>query len=312
MCFDFFDGIVAVLGRGGSGKSYCIANLILDQLENRLIITNVKLSIEHPNYVYKNEGEIKQYIAQINFYFQDVKDFPKLIESLKDKDFYKALFIVDEAHFVGFRKKDDGLINWLSVRRHLDQDIYLLTQTKKKIDTFYHPDISRVVEMIAPEKRVHKDLIGWRVYDEMGGDKLGRDKYVRPNQEIFGIYQTGKADGSTNPVVLKAIGLILALIAILVFFYIFFIRGVLGGMTSNDENKSMLPTLKPPPISNNNQDIKEKTKTINKTDCFLNEKIFNNKSDALNLNWLTIEEIPVKSFNSTRKKVYRVIYKDCT
>jgi len=216
-------GISLTTGKRGSGKTYLIIQMILEQLEHRTIFTNVKLSIDHPNYIYKNEGELKKFIAQINYYFDDVNDMPTLIESLRTKDFFGAFFILDEAHFLGFRKISDGLVNWLSVSRHVGQDIMLITQTTKKINNIYIPDIGFHYDLVAYNKRIHKDLIGYNLYDEVGGDKVHKPKYLRPNPDIFEIYKTGKSDSSTNPQVLKAVGLIFALIAVLVFFYYFFV-----------------------------------------------------------------------------------------
>ena len=229
--------ISLITGKSGSGKSYKVISDILSILDNRKVITNIEMNIEHPNYIYKNEGDLKDYILDISKLFEDVKDFPRLVNSLRDKEFFNVDFYIDECHLVGFRKKTEGLINWLSVRRHLNQSITLITQTLKKIDLSYIPDIHYHTEMIAQNKRINQSMIGWKKFDEVGGDKI-ETKYITPNKEIFEIYKSGKVESSPNVFVRKLFGLVALLIFVLVLVYVFFIEGM-----NNVNNEDSLSTV---------------------------------------------------------------------
>lgn len=236
--------ITLITGKTGSGKSYKIISDILKILDTRKVITNLKMNIEHENYVYLDEEGLRKYIDYIASQFAKVTNLPELIEFMKSKDFFGAFFVIDECHLVGFRDKNNAIINWLSVHRHLNQDVYLVTQTLKKIYPSYYPDIHQHVTMIDSDKRVNKDLIGWYIYDEVGGDKI-KTKYVKPNSQVFEIYQTGKEEKTSNVFVIKLLLLVSLLVAVLVGFYFLFYRG----MGYVDENKKLKET-------NTTQDIK--------------------------------------------------------
>ncbi len=252
-----------VTGKSGSGKSYKVVSSLMEVIDTRKVITNLKLSISHPNYIYKTEGEIKEYILMISNLFEDVKDFPRLVETLKDREFYNADFYIDECHLVGFRKRIDGLINWLSVRRHLNQNIVLITQTLKKIHSDYIPDIHYHYQMIPQNKRVNQNMIGWYKYDEVGGDKI-ETKYISPNKEIFEIYETGKGESSLNKAVFKLFGVVGLIVLALLFVYFSFISGMSNTHDSFETMNNYIDTNGT--VHKNKNDVND-TNDLSYVDC---------------------------------------------
>jgi len=113
---------------------------------------------------------------------------------------------------VNIDREIDGLINFLSVQRHLDLDVFLITQTLAKIDRVYQPDVHNHIAMVPANSRVNKNLIGWKVYDSIGGDKIST-KWIQPKTEIFSLYKTGKNDSASNPMAKKLVLSILGLLA---------------------------------------------------------------------------------------------------
>jgi zona occludens toxin (predicted ATPase) len=305
--------ITLFTGKTGSGKSNLVIKKILQELEQRKIITNIKINIDHPNYVYKNEDEIVQYIDDIQSRFANVKDFPLLIESLKKEQFYSALIIVDEAHLLGFRKKHEGIVNWLSVHRHVHQDIWLVTQTLKKIDAVYLLDVHYYYKMVDPHKRVNKNLIGYYKYDGVGGDRI-ETKYYRPDPQVFDIYTTGKADSSTNVFIWKLFGLVGFIFLALYLVYHFLVSSMTSFDRHIDKAKSSassdLNTTKI--ISSHNSNNLPRVKSFSKY-CTIKTKLLQSETKAQQIkDWSIIEPIFVKdSFTLRTKTVYKVYYKFC-
>lgn len=258
--------LTLITGKTGSGKSYKIISDILAVIETRKVITNIHMNLTHENYIYKDESQIRDYIDEIAILFKEVKSLPLLIEDLKEKEFFGAFFVIDECHLVGFRKKLDPIINWLSVHRHINQDVYLVTQTLKKIDPTYYPDIHFHYDMIASNKRVNKDLIGWYKYDEIGGDKI-QTKYIKPNKEIFEIYKTGQSEKSSNVFMVKLVLLVAFFFLMLMVMYYFFTRGMSFQDNVADTNQSTPVTSINKPILEN----QESNETIVKCDFYINK-----------------------------------------
>lgn len=207
--------LTLVTGKTGSGKSYFTVKKILEIISYSKVITNVKINIEHPNYSYYDEEKIKEYLNLIRIDFANVDSFTSLVDKYKNHDLYGgATFFIDECHLLGFRKYEDALSNWLSVHRHFNQDIYLITQTTDKIHRSFLPEFQFWYRLIPSNKNITKDMMGYKKYDDVPTKALLETKYFKPDLDLFELYETGKNDSASNPMVKRFVLILLLLVSV--------------------------------------------------------------------------------------------------
>ena len=253
--------LTLITGKTGSGKSYFTVKKILEIVDTTKIITNIKINIEHPNYHYYSEDEINNYLDLIRIDFADVKDFTALVSKYKFHDLYgSATFFIDECHLLGFRKYEDALSNWLSVHRHFNQDIYLITQTTAKIHRNFLPEFQYWYRLIPSNKNITKDMMGYKKYDDVPTKSLLKTKYYKPNLELFELYETGKNDSESNPMVFKFLIILFLLFAVFGFITYIISSDLLVPKYTENNNTNAI-------ISENNN-TNDTTQVIEETQLF--------------------------------------------
>jgi len=300
--------ITLYTGQTGSGKSHFVIKSFINILDNRTVITNILLNLEHPNYVYMDEGQISKFLQFISKKFDNVENFPSLIESFVNEKFYGALIILDEVHLLGFRSKNDSIINWLSVHRHIHQDVWLITQTLKKIYSDYLLDVHHHVDMIPPHKRPNKGLIGYTRYDGVKGDSLGT-KFYHPDESIFLIYKTGKYDGSTNVFMVKLF-LSVGFLLLALFSFVYFINSSFTNIGSMGTALSVEKKVADV-VDEQNKSIAKGEEITNNCKTVIGTKFYVSKYKAMqHPNWFFVEPVTL-GVAPNIKKYFKVYYRVC-
>lgn len=127
-----------ISGIPGSGKTYYIVYHLLygDLLNKYFVFHNIpELKIENKYIKYFGDEDLENYIdPEILFTYKYQKE---LNEQIRDKYQRNILWIIDECDKHGFGKTTLLIKEWLSMHRHLGQDIYLLSQSKWNIARDY-------------------------------------------------------------------------------------------------------------------------------------------------------------------------------
>lgn len=155
-----------------------------------------------------DELAMRTFITYIRNTFDSVDNLDEKKLELKNSIYFGACFYIDEAQLIGFGSKDSALVNWLTLQRHFNQDIHMITQQKGFIHRDYLPLVHHYRDMM---KSIVPNTFGYKDYDGVGGEKL-TTKFYTPSKLIFDIYETGKAEHSTNPMVYKLLGIVLLLL----------------------------------------------------------------------------------------------------
>jgi len=137
-----------IAGKPGSGKSYHMASIVVDMLDNWLryehkeckpypssIWTNMKFNLEGLNETLSKrlgrEVDVSHYMNYCDQSFFDAKRF------WWEQFPATAVIIIDEVHFhlakdmaygYGGLSVEKGLVNWISTHRHSGQELYFLSQ----------------------------------------------------------------------------------------------------------------------------------------------------------------------------------------
>jgi len=214
-----------VTGKTGSGKTYFLVSKILqflqDEKDSRPIFTNIKLSLEHPRYRYLTELQVREFGLYLRETFAVVENLEQKKKEVQSSVWGNALFILDEAHLLGFQKKEEHLVNWLSLHRHFYQDIYLATQRLSNFHRDYLSFFHFHFDLVPSNRRILKDMMAYRLFDGVGGEKI-ETKYFRPEPEIFELYSSAKIEAQQSPIVRKAVFYFFVFVFLVLFVVYFF------------------------------------------------------------------------------------------
>jgi zona occludens toxin (predicted ATPase) len=200
-----------VTGKTGSGKTFYNINEMLKYIDgDRKIYTNILLNLEHENYIYFDEKNIKEFFEYINDTFANVENLEEKKEQLRSGVYANAIFFIDEAHLVGFKKINESINNWITLHRHFNQDIYIITQVPTNLHRDYLPQFHYHIDMIASNKKI-PGTIGYRKFDGYKGERL-KTKFFKPDTLIFEMYNTGKAESETHPYIYQLGVLLIAMV----------------------------------------------------------------------------------------------------
>jgi hypothetical protein len=206
-------------GKTGSGKSYFAVSQIVDKLkEGRTVYTNIKLNVEYENYIYLDELGVKTFLVYIGNTFKEVDNLEQKKHEVQQTQYFESDFFIDEAHLVGFRDKKEAVLNWLTIHRHFNQNITVITQVPTNVHRDYLNMFHGHIDMIPQNKRLSKNSMGYREYDAYKGDRINT-KYFKPDLSIFEIYNSGNVEKGVNQDIAKLymIGGGLAVMAIVLY-----------------------------------------------------------------------------------------------
>lgn len=201
-------------GKTGAGKSYFGVALIFEALNNnKRVYTNIKLNIELDNYIYLDELGIKKYLEFVGTTFANVDNLEDKKIELQNTEYFESDFFIDEAHLVGFRDKKEAVLNWLTIHRHFNQNITVITQVPSNIHRDYLMLFHSHIDMIPPNKRLSKNSMGFKEYDAYKGDRI-KTKYFKPIPEIFSSYNSGNIEKGINKDVFKLVSLAVGMVVL--------------------------------------------------------------------------------------------------
>lgn len=214
--------LIAITGKMGSGKSYYAVNLI-DKLlkEDKYIITNIEgLKFEDQNLVKLSYEETLEIIKEYGYQ----KEFSIKIKEERKKT---VVYIIDEADKLGFDKITVTERKWLSMSRHIGQDIYLITQSIELLAK----EIKQIVDVEIRAKKgvfVNQFVYQWMVGKEtVKWERLTKQTRLYDSYKSFIIIKKEKVNN-------KYLYYLVALIVVLLFM-IYNFRDSLAGAFKRDE-----------------------------------------------------------------------------
>ena len=211
--------LTLITGHTGSGKTYTAVKKLLEDLQkDRLIFTNIKLNLDAENLYFLADDELQQEFKKLAQIMRDnpIQEVAK--EKLKQHKFANSAIYVDEAHFLGFRNKDEYLNDFLTIHRHMGLDIYLITQTPTNVYKAHLELVHKHIQCLPPSSRVMPNILKRRIYEPYGSKDF-ETKHEKVQKEIFELYNAGKKETSINKTVIKLMLGLLAVLLILFFVY---------------------------------------------------------------------------------------------
>ena len=239
-----------IFGKPGSGKSYKAITLILDELKTRPVYSNI---------------ELKKYVAGYNYLHQDMMaawlDFIEQLylksqeELIPEETIYKELrnrgisdcsIFIDEAHIYGFNnlKKKDFLLFFLALQRHVNLNIFLITQTRKQLHTVFHDFGDVVISAVSPTERLIVSVLEYRYFSHV--DMLRdvsssyKNEKVIPKKEIFELYTSGDKNSGDDGFRKKLKFLLIGVLIVVIFLIKQFSSLLGGGVISSDKSDSSI------------------------------------------------------------------------
>jgi hypothetical protein len=237
----------------GSGKTYRVVYELLytDLLKRYFVFHNIEgLNIE-------NEY-LKSYHKDSDFGYSYAEIFTmefqkQLAEKIKEKYNRPILFIIDEADKIGFDRSNLKIKEWVSLSRHIGEDIYLITQKREQLAKEYVGLIE--VEIMAKKGYVFRSLLyTWLSQGQVfAHDRLKKKKEVYLAYKSFHIKEVAKGNSKLLKIVLiLAIVLVIAVLAFVKLFYSHTDKHIKGGSIIPDIMKSKNDDSKI--VKNNNYD----------------------------------------------------------
>lgn len=301
-----------IVGTPGSGKSYFavykIWEIFIKKPKKSLFSSFQKPKVQELKYeyCYTNINKFKyelcdkikpfdfdEFLFNLEILFNlyksvDGKDDLILIEKAKELKLFKSLFVLDECHNFFGDKENELLKWWLTYHRHLDHDIYLITQDLSLVSTGYKSIAEFFYKAIPASRRL---LLKKFRYQQFTSYKMTQKDlissmgfHIKMEPEVFNLYHSGGMT-SNKSYVLIFLSLFI-FICFLVFtgfsVYISNLKSKAGitDVAKNNTNKSSKiqnnETNRPNFLKNDNEK-EEKLKTTyiykircNEKDCFIN------------------------------------------
>ncbi len=175
-------------GLPGSGKTYRVVKELLDDYQDKYcIIHNIdglKPEAFNPDSYVKSFSHSNNELAiSVQVLFQ-IKTQRRIVEELKEKYDKPVLMVIDECDKLGFDKPDDTIKEWLSMHRHIGQDILLITQSVFNIHKSYNHLIE--LEIQAKKGFVFTSFIySWKAQ----GSRFKTDRLKKENR-VFDAYKS--------------------------------------------------------------------------------------------------------------------------
>ncbi len=220
--------ITLILGKPGSGKSYyAVYNIVKSIASDRKIFSNIFINLESANFIFMDTQKLLEFFSIVeSIYIQSaiILDTEKIYQIFRQKGIESCDFWIDEAHLFGFNnsKKKDFLNFFLSLHRHLNINIFLITQSKKQFAPVFHDLVENVISALSPSQRLFPNVFEYKLYTSVDFVGKPNDSHssirYKVDGKIFDLYTSGDNNKGDNSFRKKVLFLLL-----IVFFLLFFI-----------------------------------------------------------------------------------------
>ncbi|MBN2515952.1 MAG: hypothetical protein JXC33_07965 [Deltaproteobacteria bacterium] len=175
-------------GIPGSGKTYRVVyELLSKEIQDKYFIIHNIEGLKHDKFI--NKSHIKSFGQNGSLSYSTDELFTyevqkELSEQVKQKYNKSLLMVVDECDKLGFDMGSASIKEWLSMHRHIGQDIYLITQNRANI----HRSLYNLVEVEILGKRgfiFNQFIYAWLA----NGEKFHTDRLPK-KKEIFEAYKS--------------------------------------------------------------------------------------------------------------------------
>lgn len=220
-------------GIPGSGKTYRVVYELkyTDLLRKYYIFHNIpNLKIEHPHL--KHYGPESDFNPSGLFTYETQKEISAQIKEQYNKN---VLWIIDECDKLGMDRVDKKHKEWLSMHRHLGQEIYLITQSRFNIAK----DYMNLIEVEIQGKRGY--IFQSFIYSWLAsGEKFATDR-IPKKKDVFEAYRSfhfAELKNKKSKIFIYLIGLIFITLAALVYFFFFSLPGGFKETSGKMKNQS--------------------------------------------------------------------------
>ena len=248
--------ICFVLGIPGSGKTALAVDHIIKNKNNdkyTKIYTNInQFDFSKINKAVNLDWDlIYASLTELYQLYRSKVTDDELIEYAKSHGLYKVLIVLDECHNY-LDKKDAVLVWWLSYHRHLDQDIYLITQNLALVESKYKA-FAEVFYRASPSfLRFRHHILKYTKFISSRmtkNDKFGIEKIDTKKNKVFDYYKSGDNSKGTN-IILKYLSIaVFFLFMIIVMVYILF--GSSDDKLINNSSSTVKNNVSPSSVTKN-------------------------------------------------------------
>lgn len=201
--------ITYVFGKTGSGKSYKMVSLMVQDLENnKKVYSTIELNSHIDNYNFLDSNKLREWFINIESIYietqEDILEEEVIYSKIREFGIYDCSIFIDEAHIYGFndRGRVAFLMFFFALQRHINIDIYLGTQTPKQLNSLFHDLGDSIITCISPTERLMSNMLEYRYFSDVSlirnSSNAYRNEKVLPKKEIFELYTSGannKGDG---------------------------------------------------------------------------------------------------------------------
>ena len=194
--------ITYIFGKTGAGKSYKAVSLIVEELKTRPVYSNIELTGYTAGYNYLHRDMMIDWLSFIELLYrrsqEDLTPEEEIYKQLRNRGISDCSIFIDEAHIYGFNniKKKDFLMFFLSLQRHVNLNIILITQTRKQLHSLFHDLGDTVISCIAPTERISEKMLEYRYFSHVDSVKRPSDAFrterLFPKKDIFDLYKSGE------------------------------------------------------------------------------------------------------------------------
>ncbi len=231
-----------VVGIPGSGKTALAVNHIIKNKDNDKY-TKIYTNINQFDFskiqkaIDLNWEVIYESLVELHQLYKSKVTDDELIEYAKTHGLYQVLIVLDECHNF-LDKKDTVLVWWLSYHRHLNQDIFLITQNLALVEAKYKA-FAEVFYRASPSfLRFQHHVLKYTKFISSRmtkNDKFGVEKIDTKKNNVFAYYKSGDNSKGTN-IILKYISISLF------FFFMMFVMAYIFFGRSSDTSKNDVNT----------------------------------------------------------------------
>ncbi len=256
--------ITFVTGVPGSGKTvYAVYKMLSDKKE---IYTNIDLYSDSPIKFKKFNWE--EYLEKITALYKINDDADGYIDLAKKMGIYNISIYFDECHIkLDSQKKE--VVWWLSIHRHLSQDIMLITQNKGIVAQKYRLFPEIFIDAHRASLRFFTSTMKYSEYGTFAMQKKDRIRRFghKYNKEIFTYYRTGARNKGVNTL-RKRVYLLLAFALVPIFAIGLFVNSFSStpeSVSTVEKNIKLKDKKVPAPI------VKEDNKILSWFECDLSQ-----------------------------------------